>query len=254
MYGFVSSAVVTSGCRGIGRGAGGDGGGEQRSVPGAAVAGGPFRAGGGIGRSDAGRCGAVDAAGSGPVGTGRARWHVVGSGDRRIRGRAGREFPAAGGAGDRGGDARTRPQCAPGSPGVVTGSLVLLSVSGRVGDLAGRADPHGSAAWTAPRPATFRVRLVPIVELRLLHRLRAHGQGRPRPGRASGRLHLRARLDTRPRGNHGGTTLSRRSRRSSRLPAALCALQGRATVARRARRVSVAGHHGRSRGRQQLGG
>ena len=43
------------------------------------------------------------------------------------------------------------------------------------------------------RPAPVRLRLVPALRAGSLHRLRAHGQGRPRPGVPPGRLHLRIR-------------------------------------------------------------
>ena len=109
--------------------------------------------------------------------------------------------------------------------------------------------PAGAASALA-----FAFASLPAVRARLLHRLQAHGAGRPRPGHPPRRLHLRVRHelvhgDRRQRARE----LQPRDRQPRRLPRAPRAVQDRPGPAGRARRVPVAGHLRRPRDRQQLG-
>ena len=55
------------------------------------------------------------------------------------------------------------------------------------------------AADASPHELRFAVRILPALRSRAVHGLRAHGQGRARPGVSPGRLHLRVRGRGRPR-------------------------------------------------------
>ena len=75
-----------------------------------------------------------------------------------------------------------------------------------------RPHAHVAAGRRDARAAAVRLRLLPALRGGPVHRLRAHGPGRPRPGRPPGRLHLRR---ARPRRAACAGTIGPRSCRST---------------------------------------
>jgi hypothetical protein len=102
-------------------------------------------------------------------------------------------------------------------------------------------------------PGRVRVRVVPALRAGAVHRLRADGQGRPRPRVPPGRLHLRV-----PRGRKAGAEAHRAGERedqdAGRLPRAVRPIPGRPAAARDARAVPVVRPLGRPRVRRPAAG
>ena len=131
------------------------------------------------------------------------------------------------------------------------GPLVLVPLPRRRRGQPGRPHPHAARRRRHARAAEVRVRLVPALRAGAVHRLRADGQGRPRPGVPPGRLHLRV-----PRPGQAGPQAQRadddQDQDAGRLPRAAHAVSRRPAAAGHARPLPVVRHLGRPRVRQQL--
>ena len=142
---------------------------------------------------------------------------------------------------------RARPRRACRRAGPRARPLVLLPLPRRRRGQPDRPHPHLPGPRHAQGPAALRLRLLPALRPGLLHRLRRHDGGRPRPDRPPRRLHLRERLGAE------GPLPPARARRPCAATATMHALyKSRPRPAGGARLAPVPGDLGRPRGRQRL--